>query len=452
MRSKNVGLAAMCALFLAACSQEAPPSSSEAAAQPAPAETGAASGGTAPGVDWPGSAPARALALSDPGGSSVADSEVRGYQAGLKKLPRHVDTWILLGRAWIRKARESADPGYYLHARACADIVLDFAPGNRLAKNLVGQALLNDHRFTEARDVAEEVLAKEPEDVTALGTLSDAHLEMGRYEEAVAAANKMVALKPSLPSYARASYLSWLHGDTKTALTSARYAAESGRDPSFPEPRAWTLVQAALVFWHKGDLEGAEAGFSLALKELTEYPPALVGMARVALARGEARRAVELLECAHRQSPLVDTAWRLGDARAAAGDEKGAAEAYAIVVRDGRKSDARTLAMFYAVKNRDIDEAITLARKEMAERPGIYTCDALAWALHRKGEIKEARELAERATRLGTKDATLLYHAGAIRIADGDREQGVKLVEEALALNPKFDPTGAPEAEKLVRK
>jgi tetratricopeptide (TPR) repeat protein len=455
MLSRNLVLSVASGALLAACSQggAAPsgdPASSSSASASAPAPS--ASAAEPPAGDMPGPAQARTLALADPGGSSVADTEIRAYEAALKKRPRHVDTWILLGRGWIRKARESADPGYYLNARACADIVLDFAPGNLLAKNLVGQTLLNDHKFTEARDLAEEILAKEAEDVTALGTLSDANLELGKYPEAVAAANKMVAIKPGLPSYARASYLSWLHGDTKTALQSARFAAESGRDPGFPEPRAWTLVQAALIFWHQGDHEGALAGFTLALKELGEYPPALVGSARVAMARGDAKRAVDLLERAHRQSPLVDTAWRLGDARAAAGDPKGAEEAYTMVVKDGRKSDPRTLALFYAVKNRDIDEAITLARKEMTERPGIYTCDTLAWALHRKGEIKEARELIDRATALGTKDAMLLYHAGAIRIAGGEKDAGRKLVKEALALNPKFDPTGAPEAEKLSRE
>ena len=47
-------------------------------------------------------------------------------------------------------------------------------------------------------------------------------------------------------------------------------------------------------------------------------------------------------------------------------------------------------------------------------------------------------------------DARLLYHAGAIRIAQGEKAAGEKLVREALKMNPKFDPTGAAEAEKLL--
>jgi tetratricopeptide (TPR) repeat protein len=150
----------------------------------------------------------------------------------------------------------------------------------------------------------------------------------------------------------------------------------------------------------------------------------------------------------------VDTAWKLGDARAAAGDEKGAQEAYDIVMKEGRRGDHRTLALFFAVKNRNADEAVQLAKDEMEVRPNIYTHDAYAWALYRKGMLKEAREQIDQATALGTKDATLLYHAGAIRIAAGDKDkdEGEKLVRDALALNPKFDPTMAPEAEKLVAK
>lgn len=440
-------------ILLAACSQTAPPAPSNVTSAPQTAAESPASARPPAAAAARDDSPlgiARTLALSDPPGASLAEVEIRGFQKKLEKLPQHTDTWVLLGRGWIRKARESADPGFYLNARACADIVLDFAPGNLLAKNLVAQTLLNQHKFNEARDIAEQILAKDAEDVTALGTLSDAFMEVGKYVDAVTAANKMVELKPSLPSYARVSFLSWLHGDSKAALAAARFAAESGRDPTFPEPRAWTLVQAAWMFWHTGDYDGAEAGFKVALSELTEYPPALVGMARVAMAKGEAKRAVELLERAHKQSPLVETAWRLGDARAAAGDEKGAAAAYEIAVKDGRKSDHRTLALFFAVKNRDIDEAVTLAKGEMDERPGIYTCDAHAWALYRKGKLAEAREAIDKAIQIGTRDAMILYHAGAIRIAGGDKAGGEKLVREALSLNPKFDPTGAAEAAKLV--
>ncbi|MGK3999789.1 tetratricopeptide repeat protein [Sorangium sp. So ce1024] len=206
------------------------------------------------------------------------------------------------------------------------------------------------------------------------------------------------------------------------------------------------------MLWHEGDHEAADRVFERALAAHDEYPPALAGRARVALARGAWGRAVELLERAHRRSPEPTTAWLLGDAGTAAGDHASAAQAYASVVDAGRRSDRRTLARYYATKGLERDEALRLAAAERGVRADIYTEDAHAWALYRAGKLTEARAASDRALALGTRDARLLYHAGAIRIALGDLKEGERLVRAALALNPGFDMTGAAEAERLLAR
>ena len=392
---------------------------------------------------------ARRLAFAAPNGQGEVDKIILTQQARVQKTPEATDPWILLGRGWIRKARESADPGYYLNARACADEVLDLDPGDRLALGLQSQVMLNDHRFGDARDMAEKALAKEPSDLVALSVESDALLELGRFEEATAAAQKMMDIKPNLPSYIRASYLRWLVGDDEAAKEAAKHAilAGGGKDP---EPVAWATVQAAVIFWHEGDLPGADAGFDRALTLFADYPPALVGKAQVAIARGEGAKAADLLDKAYKASPLVQTAWLLGDARSLAGDRAGAKEAYERVTRRGRQSDPRALSLYYSVKNLEPAEALRLALEEKKTRGDLYTEDALAWALYRNGKFAEAKAESDRATRLGTKDALLMYHAGAIKLALGDKAGGEKQVREALKLNPRFDMTGADEAAKLV--
>ena len=79
-------------------------------------------------------------------------------QSSVAKNPRKADLWIGLGRAWVRKARESSDPGYYAHADACARIALSLEPANRLAVDLQAMVLLNDHKFEAARSLAEAFL------------------------------------------------------------------------------------------------------------------------------------------------------------------------------------------------------------------------------------------------------------------------------------------------------
>jgi tetratricopeptide (TPR) repeat protein len=307
---------------------------------------------------------------------------------------------------------------------------------------------MNDHRFADARDAAESILVKESNHTVALGTLSDALLELGQFEEAASAAQKMVDVRPDMASYSRASFMRWLQGDRTNAKLFIRYAL-NGRDARDPEPTAWTLAQAGAVYWNEGDYEGADSVFAEALRWLPNYPAALVGRARVALSRNQPRSAVALLEKAYQINPLVETAWLLGDAREMLGDTNGAQGAYERAIKEGNRGDRLTLALFYATKDRAPDEALRLIEAERAVRGGIYVDDTYAWALFRAGRIPEARKASDRALRLGTPDARLLYHAGAIQLAAGDNK-GLKLVRKALALNPKFDWTGATEAAKLV--
>lgn len=397
-----------------------------------------------------GLSPAQRLALQKIAGSSKADALVDAAQALVRANPTKNDSWVTLGRAWIAKARESADPGFYLNANACADVVLAIDPDHFGALDVRGLVLMNNHEFEKARALAEAITKRHPDDPMAWGTLSDADLELGRYEEAIAAAQTMIDLKPNLPSYSRASYLQWMRGDAASAKATVRAALDAGRDTKRdPEPGAWVLVQAAMIFWHEGDLDGADAGFDKALERVNGFAPANVGKGRVAMAKHDYRRAAELFGRAHQASPLVETAWLLGDAREAAGDHDGAARAWAEAEREGKKTDPRTLSLFWSTKGTHADEAVALARKEYEVRKDVYTEDALAWALYRSGKLAEASEHVVHARRLGTPDARLVYHEGAIRIATGDAAKGRALVATAVKTGT-LDAASARDAERLL--
>lgn len=308
---------------------------------------------------------------------------------------------------------------------------------------------MNDHRFDEARDLAEQITAREPESPVAFGTLSDALWELGRFEDAAAAAQRMMDLKPSVASYARAGFFRWVQGDVAGAKSLMKQALMAGRDAKNPEATAWTFVQAAHVYWHEADYEGADAVYAEALRWQSDYPAALVGRARCAMARGKPADAVPMLEKALATQPLPETAWLLADARELAGDAPGALAARRRVVEEGKKTDRLGLALYWATRGEHTDEALALLAEERKHRGGIYVDDAYAWALFRAGRLDDARRYSDAALRHGTKDARLLYHAGAIRMAQGD-EAGREVVRKALALNPAFDTTGAAEAERLL--
>jgi tetratricopeptide (TPR) repeat protein len=262
------------------------------------------------------------LATMDPGGQGRVDLLIRDRETAVAKLPK-VDAWVVLGQAWVRKARETADPVYYLNADACATEALKLDPDSEQAQELRVLLQLSNHQFALARETAEKALSKRPDSPLMLGLLSDAQLDQGDYDGAHRSLQSMLDLKPNLPSYSRAAYLQWLKGDRDEALKSVRLAFDSG-DPKEPEASAWVLVQAAMIFWQGGDYQGAEAGFDKALQTFPDFPPALVGKGRVAMAQADPKQAAALLDQAFRQSPLMSTAWLLDDARVAAGDSVGA--------------------------------------------------------------------------------------------------------------------------------
>jgi tetratricopeptide (TPR) repeat protein len=396
-------------------------------------------------------APPKALCLAPPGGASAVDEKITKLIEQVKLTPAREDRWVELGRAWVPKARQSADPGFYAHADGCAQVALELKQGYAPALALRGLVLLNDHRFKEARALAKNILATDPDDLMALGVLSDAELELGELDRAAEAAQKMVDLKPSLPSYSRAAYLRWLQGDVKAAKEIIRLAMDSGIDQRDSEPGAWVIVEAAKMFWHEGDYAGAEAGFDRALERVPEYPPALLGKARTRMALGDFDTAAKLARRAFELSNLAEAAWVWGDAERAAGRNDVAERAFEHVVKIGRQSDHRTLAAFFAAENRDLVEAEKLITAELQLRGDIYTHDAHAWVLHRLGKHGEARAAIDRAVRHGTKDATLLYHAGAIHLASGDKTAGRRLLKEALSLSAKFHPAAAVEAQQLLQ-
>jgi tetratricopeptide (TPR) repeat protein len=122
------------------------------------------------------------------------------------------------------------------------------------------------------------------------------------------------------------------------------------------------------------------------------------------------------------------------------GDEATAKDAEAKLEIEGRRGDFRTLSLSYSMANKDPNTALSLAQKDAEQRGGVYTHDALAFALFRQGKREEAKKEIELALSQGTKDPMLFAHAGLIYNALGDTQKAKALLDAAVSLNPFFDP------------
>lgn len=356
------------------------------------------------------------------------------------------DAFVRRASEYVRVARVDAAPALYLNANACVDSALGLRPDYPAALRLRELVLLNDHEFVKARALASRLIALDPGDALSWGSKSDAELELGETSAAIESAQRMLDLKPNLPSYGRAAHLRWLQGDIASAKRLYELAIASGVGAHDPEPRAWMIVQAAWLFWNEGDYKGAAAGFELARTHLPEYAPALEGLGRTSLAAGDYAGAIAWLERALKSKASLETSAALGDAyalRNAPGDRARANALYADVERTGRQHDPRTLAAFLASHDREPAAALALARAEYALREDVISKDVLAFAAYRNGRLDEASKLAREVIATGTIDARMLYHAGLIETAaaanDAQRQAGQTRMRDALRRNPGFD-------------
>jgi tetratricopeptide (TPR) repeat protein len=376
--------------------------------------------------------------------STPADKQISAAQGLIERAPSEPRGYNLLADAHMQKARETGDFSFNAKAESALEQSLKVAPDNMDAIKLKAELLTVYHRFGEALEMARRAQAANPKDHEVYAPLTDALVELGDYEGAVRAAQTMVDLKPNTASYSRISYLRELHGDTEGAIEAMRAAAESA-SPINLESLAWCRVQLGNLLMNTGKLKEAEYEFDTALYYFPDYYPALAAKAHARTLAGDTDQAIKLYKRSLELVPLPDTAIALGDLYAKVGRADEARQQYDLaqfIEQAGASASgtySRQLALFWADHDMKLDDALVIARRERAARSDIYTSDALAWCLYKKGELSEAKTSIEEALRLGTRDARLYYHAGMIYHGLGDRQNAKKYLKRAFEINPSFD-------------
>jgi tetratricopeptide (TPR) repeat protein len=377
---------------------------------------------------------------------SAADNHIAYYERLLRRNPSDARSYYRLGDAFIRKARETGDLGYYMRAEAALKKSLALAPRNAGALRHLAYVFYARHEFAAAAAHASQAVMLDPRDGDAYGVLGDAYLEVGRYDDADAAYRSMMTHGDALYSLARLAGLKSVRGDARGAIADLQRALEAARGvPSYPaESVAWTAWQLGAEHFAIGEIDAALARYLTALKTQPKYYRALAGLAQVRAAQGRYDDAVSLYKQALALIPLPEYAAALGDVYARLGKREDARKQYELVEYIGQLSALnraiynRELAVFYADHDRQLPRALELARLEIGARQDVYAYDLLAWALYKNGHTTEALAAMTEALKLGTKDARLFFHAGLIHHAAGNTETARSYLRQALATNPHF--------------
>jgi tetratricopeptide (TPR) repeat protein len=354
--------------------------------------------------------------------------------------PRDVEALTLLGLAYQQHAREAGDPSFYPRSERVLRRALRLEPTNSLTLRGLASLAASRHRFDESLKLARQAQRQSPRTAAVYGLLGDAYLELGRYERAFAAFDRMASLKPGTVAYARISYARELLGETEAALEAMMMAVSSGGMSG--EPAAWANAQLGNLYLNSGRLRAASGSHRRALSLFPGYAPALAGLGRTQWWRGRLPSAAQLFRLALERAPVPDYAVALGDVYAQMGRRMEAERAYEQAemlehdfVTNGGRNQLET-ALFDLDHDRDVTAALNRARVGRDFRPSIEGEHVLAWALYKNGRCAEAKQHSIRALRLGTKDTGALVHRSFIETCLGNDAAAREFRARALDANP----------------
>jgi tetratricopeptide (TPR) repeat protein len=396
-----------------------------------------------------------------PSDAEATEGSIRFLEARVKNDPDDFIAYNKLAGYYLQRQREVGDVKYLELASRAARASLNAMPADQNLGGLtaLAQTEYAAHDFTSARDHALELIEYESRKSYGYQMLGDALLELGDYDGANAAFERMRQLGGSTTTTeTRLARLSMLRGDANEAARRYTLALNLALDavPVSREAVAWCRWQLGETAFATGDYKTAEQYYRDALVTFPDYYRALFGLGRSRAAQKDLPGAIEQMERAVKRFPDPVYVAALGDLYKLMGREREASAQYSLVEQIARLNQLngtlynRQLALFLADHDLKAEEAYSNAAKEYEVRRDIYGADALAWAALKAGKVSEAQAAIKDALRLGTRDARIFYHAGMIAHAAGDKASARDYLQRALQISPQFDPLQSTIAVKVL--
>ncbi len=337
----------------------------------------------------------------------------------IAKQSNDIKSRLQIAVIYMSEARITGEhPYYYPAVTKILDGVLALDSKNFEALVYKASVKMSQHQFAEAKTLAEKAKNINPDNAYIYGVLVDANVELGNYEEAVKMSDKMQAIKPSLESYSRASYLREIYGDYPGAIDAMKMAVQAGLPGS--EPYCWSKKTLALLFEKTKKWDEAEKQYQDILAIRPSYAFAIEGLAKVEKSRKNYPKALELLKQASDIMPEFSFHEEVADIYSLQGEAEKAKSKYLEVVTMLKQDEASghtvSLEMCRIYTKAGLyKEALEQALKEYNQRPlNINVNEALAWLSFKKNEMGKAREYVKVALKTGSKDPELLEKADMI--------------------------------------
>lgn len=296
---------------------------------------------------------------------------------------------------------------------------IDVAPQSSLGYVQLGNLKFAQKQYGEAGEAYQQALGLNANSKDALRGLMNTYIAQKQIDRAIAAANAQIAKSPNNSGF-------------------------------------YDLLGSAL-FHVKKDLNGAEAACNKALSLDRKNSDALMKLAQVQAAEGNADRAIATCQQAIKDHPRMPEFYAvLGELYGSKGDWTEAKNAYqkALDLNSNNPLASMRLAKILLQSGGNVDVALSLAQTARRSMPDSSdAADTLGWIYYQKGAYPLAVSLFEQALKLQQKNHApdnpdIHYHLGLAYQKTEQPALARQHLERALKINPNY--SAAAEIKKQL--
>ena len=349
--------------------------------------------------------------------------------------PRFIEALVLLAQAHETQSE-------WVEAAAAYDRAVVGSPGRARYRRRLANALLNAGQPVRALEVLRELVRVRPDDAGSWYLLSDLELELDNYDQAKAAAQRLVELEPD--GLRGAYVLSRVLGaqrEYQGMVDALEPAVRGARAREVAPSQIATLLQRLSVAHQQlGDHDAAID----TLTEALDLTPSSLGLqaqlAQVYLDAGRLNEAAAVVSRAQQEDPGNLALLRIEAQTLSARGE--VANAVAVLKRALSQHEDQpiahvALASMYSQHDR-VDEAVRVLEAAEVRFPDNTVVVFQLGAVFERGQrYREAEGAFRRVIERDPEDAATLNYLGYMLVERGERlVESVNLIQRALVLDP----------------
>ncbi|MHA6278662.1 tetratricopeptide repeat protein [Salinimicrobium sp. CAU 1759] len=318
-----------------------------------------------------------------------------------------------------------------------------------LARNYISQ-----HRFREALELLNKAEQTGEKINGTHKMLFDVHMELGNYDTAEAYLEK-IEDRSDFDFLLRYAKWSDHKGDLDTAITYMEKATEKAELTGKKNLMQWAYTNLADFYGHNGEIEKSYQHFlkALELDPLNAY--AKKGIAWIVYSHERnPEEALRILDSVTKQHKSPDYYLLKAEIAEYINDrslKNQNLESFMAAVSNKNYGEMynATNAILFAEEFAATEEALELAKQEVANRPTPQSYDLLAWSHYNSGNYNEALQIAEQHIVDHTFEPEALFHLAKIYKATGNTEKAKDLKKELLDSAYELGPVAEQEIRKI---